>query len=83
MTLPVVLLFSSGEWEEGCVPVGAPTLKYWEVMMSSKCSSFRCRALRLRWASRALIEVVSSWAASLLGPARRSKGQDILSDWAL
>ncbi|MCI98152.1 hypothetical protein A2U01_0119455, partial [Trifolium medium] len=26
-TSPVVLLFRSGEWEGGCVPAGAPTLK--------------------------------------------------------
>ncbi|MCI41721.1 hypothetical protein A2U01_0062955, partial [Trifolium medium] len=27
MTSPVMLLFRSGEWEGGCVPEGAPTLK--------------------------------------------------------
>ncbi|MCI79950.1 hypothetical protein A2U01_0101221, partial [Trifolium medium] len=27
LTSPVVLIFRSGEWEEGCVPAGAPTLK--------------------------------------------------------
>ncbi|MCI75521.1 hypothetical protein A2U01_0096790, partial [Trifolium medium] len=27
MTSPVVLRFRSGEWEDSCVPAGAPTLK--------------------------------------------------------